>query len=54
MPHWLGDGEQFAVQDAPTVFGAPFGFALHHDAGARTLDLRLTQPAPAGVRYVFA
>jgi hypothetical protein len=53
LPHWLGDGEEIAVSDAPTVFGTPFGYRLRHDAGARTLDLRFTQPAPAGVRYVF-
>jgi hypothetical protein len=53
LPHWLtGDGE-LRVQDAPTAFGAPFGFTLAHDATAREVTIILTQPMPAPIRYIY-
>ncbi|MGA4838567.1 hypothetical protein [Streptomyces sp. G45] len=51
-PHWVPDGERVAVEDAPTLFGAPFGYRLAHDAGARTVTVDITR-APDGVRYVY-
>jgi hypothetical protein len=52
MPHWVGDGEVVTVENAPTVFGAPFGYRLRHDATARTVTIEITQPPP-GVRFIY-
>lgn len=51
-PHWVPDGETVTVEDAPTLFGAPFGYRLTHDAGARTVTVDITG-APERVRYVY-
>jgi hypothetical protein len=54
MPaHWLDDGAQVRVQDAPTVFGVPFGFTLVCDRTARTVTIDIDQPLPADVRFVY-
>jgi hypothetical protein len=53
MAHWLPTGETFTIRDAPSFFGVPFGFELSHDAGAKTLTLRITQQLPAPVKYVL-
>ncbi|MEU6841895.1 hypothetical protein ABZ930_08495 [Streptomyces sp. NPDC046716] len=51
-PHWLPDGESVAVEDAPTLFGRPFGYWLTHQAGDRRVTVRIGS-APDGVRYVY-
>ncbi|MFD9858869.1 glucosidase family protein [Streptomyces alboflavus] len=51
-PHWVPDGDAVTVEDAPTLFGAPFGYRLTHDAGARTVTVDVTR-APERVRYVY-
>ncbi|WP_078868496.1 hypothetical protein [Streptomyces sp. NRRL B-1347] len=51
-PHWVPDGAAVAVGAAPTLFGAPFGYRLAHDAGERTVTVDVTD-APEGVRYVY-
>jgi hypothetical protein len=53
LPHWLRDGESIAVADAPTIFGQSFGYRLTHRAGARRVDISITQPLPAPVRFVY-
>jgi hypothetical protein len=52
LPHWLGGGTEVRVRDAPTVFGARFGFVLSHDVGARTVTIDIEQSLPPHVRYV--
>ncbi|MFH8988199.1 hypothetical protein [Streptomyces sp. NPDC017940] len=51
-PHWVPDGERVAVECAPTLFGAPFGYRLAHDAGARRVSVDITL-SPEQVRYVY-
>ncbi|MBO1330814.1 hypothetical protein [Streptomyces sp. VRA16 Mangrove soil] len=51
-PHWVPNAEPVAVEAAPTLFGQPFGYRLTHDAGARTVTVRIAS-APDGVRYVY-
>ncbi|WP_079086902.1 hypothetical protein [Streptomyces silvensis] len=51
-PHWVPDGETVAVDSAPTLFGAPFGYRLAHDAAARRVSVDITG-APEQVRYVY-
>ncbi|MEV3859046.1 hypothetical protein AB0J38_32615 [Streptomyces sp. NPDC050095] len=51
-PHWLADAQPVAVEDAPTLFGQPFGYRLTHDAGAHRVNVRI-QTAPDGVRFVY-
>ncbi|MBI5439715.1 MAG: hypothetical protein HY900_00715 [Deltaproteobacteria bacterium] len=53
MPHWVGHGETIGISDAPTVFGAPFGYTLTHDRNARTVEIGITQEAPGHVRYIY-
>jgi hypothetical protein len=53
MPHWVADGEGVEVRDAPTIFGTPVGFRLRHDAGGRRVELRVLQPPPPDVRFVY-
>jgi hypothetical protein len=53
LPHWVGDGENVQVRDAPAVFGAPFGYTLTHDAAARKVRIQIEQPAPGHVRYIY-
>jgi len=53
LPHWLAGGAELRVQDAPTVFGKPFGFTFAHDAAAREVTITVTQPMPAPIRYVY-
>ena len=40
------------VSNAPTVFGAPFGYRIRHDSAARTLTIDL-EPLPPPVRYIY-
>lgn len=51
-PHWVPDGASVAVDDAPNLFGAPFGYRLTHDAGGRKVTVDITR-APERVRYVY-
>ncbi|MEU6373000.1 hypothetical protein [Streptomyces sp. NPDC046909] len=64
-PHWVPGDERsemgvppaegwgrVTVDAAPTLFGAPFGYRLAHDPGARTVTVDITQ-APDGVRFVY-
>ncbi|QIB42504.1 hypothetical protein [Streptomyces aureoverticillatus] len=51
-PHWVPDGEPVTVDSAPTLFGAPFGYRLTHDAAARTVTVDITR-SPERVRYVY-
>ncbi|GAA4058116.1 hypothetical protein GCM10022233_33410 [Streptomyces shaanxiensis] len=51
-PHWVPVGEGIAVDAAPTLFGAPFGYRLAHDPAGRTVTVDVTQ-APEGVRFVY-
>ncbi|MBS0641528.1 MAG: hypothetical protein JSS43_16805 [Proteobacteria bacterium] len=53
LPSWLAGDKKFAVRDAPTLFGAPFGYTLRHDAGARRIIIDVTQALPAHVRMVY-
>ncbi len=53
MPHWLGNGENVGVSDAPTVFGTPFGYKLTHDQAGRTVDIEITQAPPAHVGFIY-
>ncbi|WP_338702418.1 hypothetical protein V2W30_33950 [Streptomyces sp. Q6] len=50
--HWVPSGQSAGVEDAPTLFGEPFGYRLTHDAGARTVTVRIGA-APGGVRFVY-
>jgi hypothetical protein len=53
LPHWLPDGDELQVADAPTLFdGARMGYRLRHDSAARTVRIEVTQPAPPDVHYV--
>jgi hypothetical protein len=52
-PAWLAAGERVTVSEAPTTFGAPFGYELAHDGAARRLVLHVTAPAPPGVSLVL-
>ncbi|MGB8939928.1 MAG: hypothetical protein WCD21_06760 [Streptomyces sp.] len=51
-PHWVPDGATLPVDDAPNLFGAPFGYRLTHDAGGRKVTVDITR-TPARVRYVY-
>lgn len=53
LPHWVGHGETITVSDAPTIFGQSFGYRLSHDANARQVEINITQPLPAHVRFVY-
>lgn len=53
IPHWLNQGEPVSVRNAPTVFGAPFGYELRHHPNERTVTVEIEQPAPAGVRFIY-
>ncbi len=53
MPHWVGDGQTVSVNNAPTVFGQPFGYRLTHRLNGRRVEIRFTQPSPAHVRLVY-
>jgi hypothetical protein len=53
LPRWVGDGQAVTVTNAPTTFGTSFGYTLGHDAIARTVTIRITQPLPPAVRFVF-
>jgi hypothetical protein len=53
LPRWLADGEAVQVSNAPTIFGGLFGYQMTHNQTARTLDIRILQPPPANVRFVF-
>jgi len=53
MPHWLGEGETIGVAEAPTVFGSKFGYRLTHRPSARRVDITITRPPPAHVRFVY-
>jgi hypothetical protein len=53
LPQWLSGGQTVAVANAQTIFGVPFGYKLQHDEAARTITIDITQPAPAGVRYLY-
>jgi hypothetical protein len=50
-PHWVPEGEEVAVEAAPTLFGEPFGYRLTHDPAARMVAVDITE-APDGVRFV--
>lgn len=52
-PHWLVRGEMISVRDAPTIFGAPFGYDLRHDPAARTVTIDVRQTPPGDVHYVY-
>jgi hypothetical protein len=52
-PHWLAGNGVITVKDAPTIFGIPFGYNLHHDDAARTITINITQSAPANVSYIY-
>ncbi|MFC7303534.1 hypothetical protein ACFQVC_04795 [Streptomyces monticola] len=51
-PHWVPDGESVAVDEAPTLFGAPFGYRLTHNATDHTVTVEITR-APSQVRFVY-
>ncbi|MEU0647812.1 hypothetical protein [Streptomyces umbrinus] len=51
-PHWVPEGEEVAVEAAPTLFGEPFGYRLAHDPAGRTVTVDITE-APDGVRFVY-
>ena len=51
-PHWLEDSATLTVENAPTLFGSPFSYALRHDAQQSRLELEVTQ-SPASVRLVL-
>ncbi|WP_329125872.1 hypothetical protein [Streptomyces sp. NBC_01465] len=51
-PHWVPDGETVSVANAPTLFGAPFGYRLTHDAAAREVTVDIDQ-SPPHLRYVY-
>jgi hypothetical protein len=53
MPHWIDDGEQVVVEQAPTIFGDTFGYRLRHDAAARTITVEIIQAPPGDVAYVY-
>ena len=53
MPHWVGNGESVGITDAPTLFGSVFGFRLSHDQSSKTVELRILQPPPAHVSFVY-
>jgi hypothetical protein len=53
LPRWVGNGEAVTVTNAPTTFGTVFGYTLQHDATDRTVTIRITQPLPPAVRFVF-
>ncbi len=54
LPRWLGGdgGRSVRVTDAPTTFGVPFGFSLHHDEAAQRVSIEIPAP-PSGVRFVY-
>ena len=52
-PHWLIDGTEVRVYDAPTAFGVPFGFVVTCDRTARTVTIEVHQQLPANVRFVY-
>ncbi|WP_394428963.1 glucosidase family protein [Streptomyces sp. SGAir0957] len=51
-PHWLRDAQPVAVENAPTLFGRPFGYRLTHEAAAKRVRVRIGS-APHGVRFVY-
>jgi hypothetical protein len=50
---WVNDAEGAEVRDAPTIFGALFGYRLRKDGAARTITIDITQPLGPGIRYIF-
>jgi hypothetical protein len=54
LPRWLTaeGGHQVSVTGAPTTFGGPFGYILHHDKAARAVTIEIPAPPP-GVRFVY-
>jgi hypothetical protein len=53
VPRWLNDGESIGVTDAPTLFGVPFGYELTLRQANQTIEINITQPPPANVRFVY-
>jgi hypothetical protein len=52
-PHWVGDGQAIGVSNAPTVFGGPFGYTLTHRQAGREVEIRITQPPPRPIKFVY-
>jgi hypothetical protein len=50
--HWVLDGQNIGVSDAPTIFGEVFGYALTLDTTTKTVTLTISQPVP-NVSYVY-
>jgi hypothetical protein len=53
LPHWTGDGQTVAISNAPTAFGAMFGFRLTHRANAKQVEIEITTPPPPHVSFVY-
>jgi hypothetical protein len=53
MPHWLLDQQQVGISQAPTIFGADFGYQLTHRQAAQQIDIEITQHPNATVSYRF-
>jgi hypothetical protein len=53
VPHWLGDAQSFGVNNAPSIFGVPFGYQLTLHQASQTVEIDITQPPPANVRFVY-
>jgi len=53
LPRWVGDGQEVAVSDAPSSFGARFGYRLVHRAATKTLEIDVTQPLPDSIRLLY-
>lgn len=53
LSHWLKDNQFVKVTNAPTIFGAPFGYELTHRQSRKLIELRITQHPAAVVTYRF-
>jgi hypothetical protein len=53
VPHWLAGDQTIKVENAPTIYGVPFGYELHHDESAHAVTISIRQPAPLPVRYIY-
>lgn len=48
MAHWIKNDEQVKIENAPTIFGACFGYTLTHKQQMKKIEITITQhPSPA-------
>ena len=53
LSHWVGNGENVEVQNAPTIFGNTFGYRLTHDAVHNTITIHILQQLPVALNVAL-